>query len=102
MVGSGDRPERSLQTGIGPVTVHVPKGRARDGKPVTFRSAPVPPDIRKAKSIEATLPWRYLKGISTAEMGTAVKRLPGPQPPSFSAKTICRLTGQWAMGNGRR
>ena len=67
---------------------------------MTSRSAPVPPDIRKAKSIEAALPWRYLKGVSTAEMGTAVKRLPGPQATGFSAKTICRLTGQWAMGNG--
>jgi len=42
--------------GIGPVTVKVPKVRAKDGKPVTFRSALVPPYVRKSKSIEAALP----------------------------------------------
>ena len=56
VVGSGYHPERAVQTGIGPVTVKVPKVRAKDGKPVTFRSALVPPYVRKAKSIEAALP----------------------------------------------
>ncbi|WP_299590140.1 transposase, partial [uncultured Tateyamaria sp.] len=60
VVGSGYHPERAVQTGIGPVTVKVPKVRAKDGKPVTFRSALVPPYVRKAKSIEAALPWLYL------------------------------------------
>ena len=43
VVRSGYQPERKIQTGIGPVTVKVPKIRARDGKPVSFRSALVPP-----------------------------------------------------------
>ena len=66
-----------MQTGIGPVTVKAPKVRAKDGKPVTFRSALLPPDVRKAKSIEAARPWLYLKGISTGEMGAALKMLLG-------------------------
>ena len=53
VVRSGYLPERAVQTGIGPVTVKAPKVRAEDGKPVTFRSALVPPYVRKAKSIEA-------------------------------------------------
>ena len=96
VVGSGYHPERAVQTGIGPVTVKVPKVRAKDGKPVTFRSALVPPYVRKAKSIEAALPWLYLKGISTGEMGAALKMLLGPEATGFSAKTISRLKGQWA------
>ena len=96
VVRSGHHPERAVQTGIGPVTVKVPKVRARDGKPVTFRSALVPPYVRKAKSIEAALPWLYLKGISTGEMGEALKMLLGPEAAGFSAKTIPRLKGQWA------
>lgn len=96
VVGSGYHPERAVQTGIGPVTVKVPKVRAKDGKPVTFRSALVPPYVRKAKSIEAALPWLYLKGISTGEMGSALKMLLGPDATGFSAKTISRLKGQWA------
>lgn len=56
VVGSGYHPERAVQTGIGPVTVKVPKVRAKDGKPAAFRSTLVPPYVCKAKSIEATLP----------------------------------------------
>ena len=95
VVRSGHHPERAVQTGIGPVTVKVPKVRAKDGKPVTFRSALVPPYVRKAKSIEAALPWLYLKGISTGEMGAALKMLLGPEATGFSAKTVSRLKGQW-------
>lgn len=96
VVGSGYHPERAVQTEVGPVTVKVPKVRAKDGKPVTFRSTLVPPYIRKAKSIEAALPWLYLKGISTGEMGSALKMLLGPDATGFPAKTISRLKGEWA------
>ncbi len=43
VVRNGYQPERAIQTGVGPVTVKVPKVRSRDGKPVSFRSALVPP-----------------------------------------------------------
>lgn len=97
VVRSGYHPERAVQTRIGPVTVKVPKVRAKDGKPVTFRSTLVPPYVRKARSIEAALPWLYLKGISTGEMGAALKMLLGPQATGFSAKTISRLKAQWGQ-----
>ncbi len=96
VVRGGSDPERAVQTGIGPIAVKVPKVRAKDGKPVTFRSALVPPCVRKAKSIEAALPWLYLKGISTGEMGSALKMLLGPDATGFSAETISRPKGQWA------
>lgn len=96
VVGSGYHPERAVQTGIGPVTVKVLKVRAKDGMPVTFRSALVPPYVRKARSIEAALPWLYLKGISTGEMSAALKMLLGPDATGFSAKTVSRLNSQWA------
>ena len=86
----------SRHTGIGPVTVQIPKVRSKTGAPVTFRSALVPPYVRKAKSIEAALPWLYLKGISTGEMGAALKALLGPDATGFSAKTVARLKTQWA------
>ena len=57
VVRNGYLPERELQTGVGPVTVRIPKVRARSGDPVTFRSALVPPYVRKTKSLEAALPW---------------------------------------------
>ena len=65
VVRNGHHPARPIQTGIGPVSVRIPKVRSKEGKPVTFRSALVPPYIRKTRTLEATLPWLYLKGIST-------------------------------------
>jgi putative transposase len=96
VVRNGHHPERAVQTGIGPVKVKIPKVRSKTGEPVTFRSALVPPYIRKAKSIEAALPWLYLKGISSGEMGAALKALLGPDASGFSAKTVSRLKAQWA------
>ncbi len=96
VVRNGHHPERAIQTGIGPVKVQIPKVRSKTGQPVTFRSALVPPYVRKAKKVEAALPWLYLKGISTGEMGAALKALLGPEATGFSAKTIARLKARWA------
>ncbi len=56
VVLSGHHPP-PIQTGIGPVTVQVPKMCSREGEPVTFQSALVPPYVRKTRSVEAALPW---------------------------------------------
>ncbi len=95
VVRSGYQPERELQTGIGPVPVQVPKVRSRQGEPVTFRSALVPPYVRKTRSLEAALPWLYLKGISTGEMQAALEVLVGPEAKGLSASTITRLKQVW-------
>ena len=47
VVRNGYQPAREIQTGIGPVTVQVPKVRSRSGEAVVFRSALVPPYVRK-------------------------------------------------------
>jgi hypothetical protein len=52
VVRNGYQPEREIQTGIGPVTVKIPKVRAKTGEPVTFQSALVPPYVRKTRSLE--------------------------------------------------
>ncbi len=93
VVRNGYLPERDIQTGIGPVK--VPKVRSKDGKPVTFRSALVPPYVRKIRSLEAALPWLYLKGVSTGEMEEALSILVGPEAKDLSASTVVRLKGQW-------
>ena len=58
VVRNGYLPEREIQTGIGPVTVQIPKVRAKTGDPVTFRSALVPPYVRKTRSLQAALPLK--------------------------------------------
>jgi len=97
VVRNGYLPERELQTGVGPVTARVPKVRTKTGEPVTFRSALVPPYVRKTRSLEAALPWLYLKGISSGEMGEALKVLVGPDAEGFSASTVSRLKQVWAQ-----
>ncbi|MGD8570260.1 MAG: IS256 family transposase [Gammaproteobacteria bacterium] len=97
VVRNGYLPEREIQTGIGPVSVKVPKVRSKDGEPVTFRSALVPPYVRKTASLEAALPWLYLKGISSGEMDAALKVLVGPQAQGLSASTVSRLKQDWGQ-----
>ncbi len=97
VVRNGYLPERELQTGLGPVTVRIPKVRSQTGRPVTFRSALVPPYVRKTRTLEAALPWLYLKGISSGEMGEALKVLVGPQATGLSASTVSRLKQVWAQ-----
>lgn len=96
VVRNGFHPERDLQTGIGPVKVKIPKVRAKDGEPVTFRSALVPPYVRKTRSLEAALPWLYLKGVSSGEMEAALEVLVGPDAKGLSASTVSRLKQTWA------
>lgn len=96
VVRNGYLPEREIQTGIGPVTVKVPKVRSKTGQAVTFRSALVPPYVRKSRSLEAALPWLYLKGVASGEMNEALKVLVGTEAAGLSASTVSRLKQQWA------
>ena len=88
VVRNGYLPEREIQTGLGPVTVKIPKVRAKTGEPVTFHSALVPPYVRKTQSLEAALPWLYLKGVSSGEMGAALEVLVGPEAKGLSAVSV--------------
>ncbi len=97
VVRNGYLPARELQTGLGPVTVKIPKVRAKTGEPVTFHSALVPPYVRKTMSLEAAVPWLYLKGISSGEMGAALEVLLGPQAKGLSASTVSRLKQVWGQ-----
>lgn len=95
VVRNGHLPERQLLTGIGPVTVQLPKTRSRDGAPAVFRSALVPRYVRRARSLDAALPWLYLKGVSTGDMAEALSVLVGPQARGLSPPVVSRLKQQW-------
>lgn len=95
VVRNGHLPARKLQIALGPVTVRIPKVRVKTGEPVTFRSALVPPYIRKTRSLEAAVPWLYLKGVSSGEMGEALKVLVGPEAEGLSASTVSWLKQVW-------
>lgn len=90
VVRNGYLPARKLQMGLGPVTVKIPKVRAKTGELVTFRSALVPPYARKTRPLEAALPWLYLKGISSGEMGPALEVLVGDRRRREYRRVRCR------------
>lgn len=95
LVRNGYLPEREILTGVGPVAVKVPKVRSRGEESMVFRSSLVPPYVRKARRMEAALPWLYLKGISTGQMQEALEVLVGPEAKGLSATVIGRLKREW-------
>ena len=95
VVRNGYLPEREILTGVGPVAVKVPKVRSRGEESVVFRSSLVPPYVRKARRVEAALPWLYLKGIATGQMQEALEVLVGSEATGLSASVISRLKRQW-------
>ena len=97
VVRNGYLPERTIQTGVGPIDVKQPRVRDRrpEGEREKFSSAILPPYLRKTKSIEELLPWLYLKGVSTGDFGEALSALLGPDSPGLSATTITRLVSAW-------
>ncbi len=98
VVRNGYLPERTVQTGIGPVDVKVP--RVRDRAPtakgaITFTPTMLPRYLRKTRSLEALIPWLYLKGVATGQFGEALTALLGPEAPGLSSSTISRLKTLW-------
>lgn len=96
VVRNGYLPEREVLTGVGPVTVKVPKVRDRSGGGVKFNSTIVPPYVRKSPRVSGALPWLYLKGISTGDMSEALSVLLGEEAKGLSANMVSRLKAQWA------
>src|ERR1700693_2636321 len=79
VVRNGFQPEREVLTGLGSVSVRIPKARSRAEEPAVFHSRLVPPYVRRVKSVDAVLPWLYLHGVSTGNMQEALAALLGPE-----------------------
>ncbi|MBB3143615.1 IS256 family transposase [Halomonas organivorans] len=95
VVRNGHLPERTVQTGIGDVTVKVPKVRDRSGGQACFNSTLLPPYLKRARSVEELIPWLYLKGVSTGDYQEALSALLGDQAKGLSPNTVSRLKAQW-------
>jgi len=97
VVRNGYLPERRLQTPVGPLTVRQPRVRdRRDPEDLErFTSAILPPYLRRTRSVEELIPWLYLYGVSTGDMGEALAALLGPQAAGLSAATVTRLKSVW-------
>jgi putative transposase len=95
VVRNGFQPEREVLTGLGSVSVRIPKARSRGEAPAVFHSHLVPPYVRRAKSVDALLPWLYLHGVSTGNMQEALAALLGPEAAGLSASVVARLKNRW-------
>jgi len=102
VVRHGHGPERTIQTGIGPVPVKRVKLRDRGadetaagGEKITFTSAILPKWARRTKSLDALLPVLYLRGISTGDFQEALAALLGKDAPNLSPSVIGRLKEEW-------
>ena len=77
VVRNGSLPERTIQSGIGPIQVKAPRvDDRREGR--RFSSAILPPYLRKVPSLENLIPTLYLMGVSTSDMERALEAILGP------------------------
>ena len=100
LVRHGLGPERTIQTGIGPVEVQRVKLRDRGadadgGGRIRFTSAILPRWARRTRSLDTLLPILYLRGISMGDFQDALGALLGKDAPNLSPSVIARLRGEW-------
>jgi len=94
VVRNGRMPCRTLQTGVGPVEIEQPRVHdRREGE--RFSSAILPRYLRRSPSVEALIPWLYLKGVSTNDFPAALQSLLGEGAAGLSPSTITRLKAAW-------
>jgi putative transposase len=99
IVRHGHGPDRTIQTGVGPVEVRRAKVRDRgvvgtEAK-IRFSSAILPKWARRTKSLDALLPVLYPRGVSTGDFQEVLTALLGKDALNLSQAVISRLTAQW-------
>ncbi|MBL4872541.1 MAG: IS256 family transposase [Rhodobacteraceae bacterium] len=98
LVRHGHLPEREIQTGIGAVKIRQPRVRDRAGKTrdrLLFLPTVAPKYMRRSKSLDALIPWLYLKGVSSGDFQAALSALLGADAPNLSGDTVLRLRKVW-------
>jgi transposase-like protein len=99
VVRNGHLPQRAIQTSLGPVEVRQPRindQRVDDqGQRLRFTSAILPPYLRRTRTLADLVPWLYLKGVSTGQLGEALTVLLGQPPANLSASTVARMNEVW-------
>jgi transposase-like protein len=95
IVRNGSLPERTIMSGVGEVSIQVPKVRERSRSGIKFNSSLLPPYLKRARCVEEVLPWLYLKGVSTGDFSEALASWLGAPAQGLSASTISRLNAKW-------
>lgn len=98
LVRHGHLPEREIQTGIGAVKIRQPRVRDRASKErdrLLFLPTVAPKYMRRSKSLDAFIPWLYLKGVSSGDFQAALSAFLGADAPNLSGDTVLRLRKVW-------
>ncbi|MCX6579759.1 MAG: IS256 family transposase [Candidatus Aminicenantes bacterium] len=99
IVRNGYHPERRIQTGIGDVSVKVPRSRDQEWtddnkEQILYQSQMIPKYLRRSENIEDFLPFLYLHGVSSTRFSDVLSQLVG-KPVSFSPGSLNRLKEAW-------
>ena len=97
VVRNGHNPEREFVTNAGVMKVKVPRVRDRrtdEAERVVFRSALLPPYLRRSRDMNDLIPFLYLKGISTSAFEQVLGHIVG-EKVELSANTVVRLKEKW-------
>ena len=94
---NGYLPEREILTGIGKISVRLPRLRDRGSseEKVNFHSGLIPPYMRRSATIDEVLPLLYLKGISEADFAEVLEPIFGRQTKNLSPSVISNLKTGW-------
>ncbi len=100
VVRNGSAKPRTVVAGAGAIEVQAPRVDDRRVDPATgercrFRSALLPPYVRRSPKVAEVLPLLYLHGLSTKDFVPALAEFFGTSS-GLSAAAITRLTTSWA------
>ncbi len=95
VVRNGYLPERLVTTAVGDVAVEVPRIRSRDGEVVNFASSMIPRYLRRSQSISAWAAYAYLKGISEADVASALEVVLGEGAKKLTPAVLSELKKSW-------
>ncbi len=95
VVRNGYLPHRNIQTGVGNISVTVPRVRDRLNEGINFTSNLIPQYMRRTVSLDILLPILYLKGISTGDFKDAFVPILGYGAKNLSPQVICKLKESW-------
>ena len=100
VVRNGYGPERTIMTGVGPVTIRRPRvderaAVARNPKHTPFCSGVLPRFVRRTPTIEGVVATLYLKGVSSNDFDSVLSAIYGTDAGRLSASTVGRLKEVW-------
>ena len=101
VVRNGYQPRREIETGIGPVSVRVPKVRSRTGRQAVFHSCIVPRYLRRARMTAREADWRFLYGLWCCDLNQVLVALLGTRGSHLACVVPESVRSEWVKDCAR-